>query len=90
MFEIVIRLYQVHIRDESILHVIHIAGTRMIESGIDGISRGDNLGGMMRGMNPLQLVPLYQGSVVRSDRLELWIRTCWGESLTSIIAKYWF
>ena len=34
----------------------------MIESGIDGLSRRDNLGGMMRGLNPIQFVPLYQGA----------------------------
>ena len=27
-----------------ILHVIHVAGTRMIESGIDGLSRVNNMG----------------------------------------------
>ena len=43
-----------------ILHVIHIARTRIIEACIDGISREDNLGGMMRGLNPLQLIMLDQ------------------------------
>ena len=36
-----------------ILHVIYIAGTQMIEAGIDGLSKGKNVGGMMRGMNPI-------------------------------------
>ena len=37
LFGIVLRLHQVHMRGELILHVIHIVGTRMIEAGIDGI-----------------------------------------------------
>ena len=51
-------------RRELILNVIHISGNRKIEAGIDGLSRGDKLGGMMRRLNP-QFVPLYLGLVVR-------------------------
>ena len=58
LFEIILRLHQVQMRGELILHVIQIAGTRMIESGIDGISRGKNLGGIIRVLNPLQFVLL--------------------------------
>ena len=43
------------------LHVVQIPGEKMIESGIDGISRGDTMGGMMRVLNHLQFVPLYKG-----------------------------
>ena len=43
LFEIVLRLHQVQIIGELILHVIHIAGTQMIEARIDVISRGGNL-----------------------------------------------
>ena len=60
LFEIVLRLHQVQMRGEMILHAIHITGTRMIEAGIDGIYRGDNLGGIVRGLNHLQSVPLYK------------------------------
>ena len=38
------------------MYVVHIAVTIMIEALIDGISRGNNTGGMMRGFNPLQFV----------------------------------
>ena len=31
-------------RGEIFLHVIHIAGTHMIEAGIDGIPKGGKLG----------------------------------------------
>ena len=41
MFELILRLHQVHMRAELTLHVIHISGTRIIEAGIDGISRGE-------------------------------------------------
>ena len=45
LFELVPRLHRVQMKGEFILHVVHIVGTRMIESGIDGLYRGNNLGG---------------------------------------------
>ena len=42
------------------MNVFNITGTRMIEAGIDGITRGNHLGGNMRVLNPLQFVPLDQ------------------------------
>ena len=64
-----------------VLHIIHIAGTRMKASGIDGLSRGDFLDGMMKGEDPLQYVPLDKGAVERSGkRVEEWIRSWWKSS----------
>ena len=90
LFEIVLRLHQLQMIGELVLHVIHIVVIRIIEAGIDSIYGGENLGGMIRGVNSLQFYPLYQGVVVRSANLEPWIRNWWGESLNSIIAKDWF
>ena len=47
----------------------------MIEAGIYGLSRGDNLGVMMRLLNPLQYVPLDQGVEVILSKLETCVRT---------------
>ena len=40
------------------LNVVHIAVTRTIEAKINGISRGNNLGGMMIVLDPLHFVTL--------------------------------
>ena len=77
-------------RGELILYVIYIVGTIMIQSGIDGIYRYNNLGGMMRKINPLHFFPLDQGAVVISAKWEPWISTWWGEIFISLSAKYWF
>ena len=53
LFEIVIRLHQVQIKEELILHILHIEGKRVEKSGIDGLSRGNNMGGVMRGLQTL-------------------------------------
>ena len=50
-------------RGELILHVIRIAGTRIIEAGIYGLSEGNNLGVMTRGLNPLHFISLDQRAV---------------------------
>ena len=44
LFEIAVRLHQVHMREYLNLHVVHIVVTRMIEAVIYGVSRADNLG----------------------------------------------
>ena len=44
------------------LHVIHVAGTRMKSWGIDGLSRGDLMEGMMTGKDPLSFIPLAAGA----------------------------
>ena len=63
---LVLRLRKVERERGCIIHVIHIAGTRMKESGIDGLSRGDLLEGMMAGKDPLSFLPLDEGAGQRS------------------------
>ena len=75
-------------RGELILHVIHITGNRMIEAGIDSLSRESKLGGVMRGLHPFQFFLLYQGEIARLAKLEPLIRTWWEKSLSSLSAKY--
>jgi len=61
-----------------IIHVIWIAGTRMKKSGIDGLSRGDFLEGMMAGQNPLSFVPLNKDANEQMlGHVETWIRHWW-------------
>ena len=41
------------------LHIIHVTGTRMIAQGTDGLSRGDLLKGVMKGIDFLSYVPIH-------------------------------
>ena len=54
----------------------------MIEAGIDGLSIGKTLGGMMRVINPLKFVPLGNGDMERSEKLDPWIRSWWSDTFT--------
>ena len=44
LFELVMSLYQVQMKVEPILQILHISGTRMIEAGIYGLYRVNNMG----------------------------------------------
>jgi hypothetical protein len=41
-----------------VLHLIHVAGTRMKDQGTDGLSRGDLLEGVMKGNVFLGYIPI--------------------------------
>ena len=41
-------MHAMAIQGSSILRIVHVAGTRMIELGIDGLSRGEMEPGLMR------------------------------------------
>jgi hypothetical protein len=98
---IILRLRQMQQRTGSVIHVIHIAGTRMKECGIDGLSRGDLLEGMMKtGSDPLVFLPLSQSANERVHGLVAdWVNTWWrsgngdswcGEDLTLLTPEDWF
>ena len=55
-------------------HVVHITGTIIIESGIDGLSRTNTMRGLMRGFIPLQFVPLDKGTKEISTGVYPWLR----------------
>ena len=76
--DIIFRLRMVERKYGLILHVIWIAGTRMKKAGIDGLSRGDLLEGMMAGADPLSFVPLNEDASERSHgRVEEWVNSWW-------------
>ena len=55
------------------LRVIWVAGTRMIEQGTDGLSRGDLMTGIMAGSDMLLYVPLNKTVEERQSGVVDWI-----------------
>eukprot|EP00978_Attheya_sp_CCMP212_P029827 scaffold107351_cov30-Attheya_sp.AAC.1 len=49
LFDLVLRLRKLQMNGKLFLHVVWVAGTRMIEQGTDGGSRGDFTTGVLRG-----------------------------------------
>ena len=55
------------------LHFVWVAGTRMIEQGTDGLSRGDMINGTMAGEMFLSFVPISDSAFDWSPKLKKWI-----------------
>ena len=71
--ELVLRLRQLEMRTGMILHVVHVAGKRMIAQGSDGLSRGDHSTGVMMGEAMEAFCPLHKSAVERSPALRPWL-----------------
>ena len=79
---LILRVRQTERRTGCVLHVLHVAGTRMKAAGVDGLSRGDLIEGMMKsGSDPMRFLPLSQGALDRAGGgLEEWVRGWWRDS----------
>ncbi|KAL7567716.1 hypothetical protein ACA910_012051 [Epithemia clementina (nom. ined.)] len=55
LFNLVLQLRKLEMRGDLFIHVIWVAGTRMIEQGTDGLSRRDLMNGVLAGGDMLTL-----------------------------------
>jgi len=92
LFDLVLRLRVLDMKASLILHVIHVAGTRMIAQGVDGLSRGDLTEGVMAGENILRFIPLHLSALERSGELKAWVNawTPQGSSPVWLETMEWF
>ena len=65
LHDLVLRLRRAEMDYGFTLHVVHVAGTRMIEHGTDGLSRGALLEGVMAGRDMLSFVDLALTAIQR-------------------------
>ena len=56
-----------------IIHVHHIARTRMKECRVDGLPRGTTMEGAMLGRNLMTYIPINKTALERSTNLMQWI-----------------
>jgi hypothetical protein len=77
--ELVFMLWKLQMEGDFTLHVYHVAGTRMIESGIDGLSRGDKLEGIAKGERINNFIPIHLDPLERSPKLLDWVYSWWDE-----------
>lgn len=90
LFNLIFRLRKAEMDGGLKLHVLHVAGTRMIQQGTDVISRGNMLEGVMAGADILEFVTLHQTAVERSDTLLNWLKD-WAPPATHILRPdEWF
>jgi hypothetical protein len=78
LFELVKKVKLLEMCHRARVHVIHIAGTRMIDQGTDGLSRGCLVEGVMRGDSIASFIPLHQTALERSEAVLKWLREAHG------------
>ena len=95
LHDMVFRLRRLELDRGCKLTLCHVAGTRMIAQGSDGLSRGNMSEGVMQGKSMLSFVPLHLTASQRQPNLVKWIKT-WAEinedglSLEVLTPKDWF
>jgi hypothetical protein len=94
LFELVLRLRKLQLGGDVTIYVIHVAGTRMIEEGTDGLSRGNINEGVMSGTDILSYIPLHLSAAERQDGVVRWIKACAEtgshEKYQALTAAEWF
>ena len=75
LYSMVEEMWALSLKGNFLLRIVHVAGTRIIDTGIDGLSRGDFELGLMR--RPLfESIPLGLSSIERSPVVFGWL-TSW-------------
>jgi hypothetical protein len=91
LFELVLRLKKMEMNYNMILHVVHVAGKRMIDQGTDGLSRADHSTGAVTGRDIRNWVPLNRGALARSSGMKSWIeRVTKGLRFETLEPEGWF
>ncbi len=91
LFELVLHLRQLDLHGGVKLHVIHVAGTRMISQRTDALSRGMCTEGVMAGESMLSLIPLHLSAISRSPAVLHWIQSwCPISTIQLLTPSEWF
>jgi hypothetical protein len=90
LLSLIIRLLAMSTRHGIKLHIFHVAGTRMIAQGTDGVSRGCLDQGVMGGEEMVSFIPIHKSATERSDGLLPWIRSWCGQSSIALSEADWF
>ena len=92
LFHLVLMLKQVAREHEVYIHCFHIAGDRMIASGVDGLSRGNYDLGISLGFDVCQFMPLNVSPWdIAGNVLADWCKSWMGEDYRSLLSPVgWF
>ena len=75
LHELVVQLRKLGVEKDLILHVVWIAGKRMIEIVVDGLPRGDFASGVMTGDRLLNYLPFNLSAIDRAPELKAVIKS---------------
>jgi hypothetical protein len=89
LHEMVTEFKLLSLRGNFSMNIFHISGTRMIEIGVDALSRGDFHLGNLAG-NPSSAAPLHLSSIQRSSKVEGWLSHWISEPHSIAQPRHWF
>ena len=75
LHELVVQLRKCELEQSFVLHMVHVAGTRMIAQGTDGLSRGSFLEGVVAGSSMLSFIDLALPAIRRSPGIADFVRS---------------
>ena len=75
LFDLVLKLRKLELNYSAKIHLIHVAGPRMVAQGTDVLSRGNLLEGTLAGRDMLSFVPISIPAHHRSNNLIAWFRS---------------
>jgi hypothetical protein len=87
---LVLRFKALQTKYSVVVHVSHVAGTRMIVQGTDGISRGKTNEGVMAGEEILSFIPTHQSAPKRTDGIVEWIKSWLGDESILLSPMDWY
>jgi len=94
LHEMILKLRKLEFDGKIFLHIIWVAGKRMIAQGADGLSRGDLCDGVMAGASMNEFVPLAHSCIDVMPAVKMWVES-WavlddGERLDWLSHADWF
>ena len=90
LFDLVVRLRSLISSFGIRIHIFHVAGTRMIAQGTDGVSRGFLGEGIMSGETMVSFIPIHMSALERSIGLTDWIKEWAGQDVIELNPIDWF
>jgi hypothetical protein len=91
LFSLILRLRLLEMHYSLRIHLIHVAGTRMIQQGTDGLSWGMHTDGIFA-QQPMSLhIPLHLSALERSPSLLPWVQSwCPAPNIQPLDPSGWF
>jgi hypothetical protein len=90
LFELVLEVRCLAMREGARIVVSHVSGERMKAQGTDGVSRGQLKEGVSAGADMLSFIPFQLSAIQRSPAVEDWICSWLGEEAELLKPEGWF
>ena len=90
LLDLVIRFIALQSHYDTQIMVSHVSGKRMIAQGADGLSRGAENEGVLRGKDMMSFIPLHLSPFERSSTLLKWVRSWTPDDIIVLQPQDWY